>query len=64
MNKAPPGKIRHLLTESFVIGGVTYYRQNMDCNCGALFFRPSKEISTEVRCPGCWKTFPVVRKSS
>jgi len=64
MKNAPPGTIRYLATETFVINGRTYYHAYMDCTCGALFFRPSQEVPTEVKCPGCDKTFPVVRKAA
>jgi len=64
VKKAAPGTIRHLATETFAISGRTYYHAYMDCNCGALFFRPSQEVPTEVEVPGVRQDLPGREESS
>ena len=53
--------IRLLAAELFRRGEITYHWQNMRCHCGALFFRPSSVIPTELKCPGCDETLVVTR---
>jgi hypothetical protein len=63
MNTPNPKTIHFLATETLERNKILYHHQYMLCNCGALFFLPSPNIPKLLKCPGCSKELPVVRRA-